>query len=145
MTNYAFSTFSTLNVVPIEHHTPVCANTGRFDLNANLDLRTITVQYSAGELIRRAQFRGNSNLETYNVPYNLFTPTCTFSRTTCASVNPVIKRSNTLRWSDAMRVRARKSESGFKEQFTISGALCARDTSGDHRPGSFSTSKRVSN
>lgn len=68
MPNYAFSTFPTLNVVPIEHHTPVCANTGRFDLNANLDLRTITVQYSAGELIRRAQFRGNSNLETYNVP-----------------------------------------------------------------------------
>lgn len=50
------------------------------------------------EPIRRAQFRRNPNLETYNEPQRVpFTPTCTLSRATCASVNPVIKRSIVLR------------------------------------------------
>jgi len=73
MTNYAFITFPTLNVVPIEYHIPKYANTDRFDSNANLILFWgPSSSDSSSEFIRRVQFRGNSNLETYNVP--IFSP-----------------------------------------------------------------------
>lgn len=73
LTNYALITFPTLNVVPLEHHILMYANTDRFDSNANLILFWgPSSSDSSSELIRRVQFRGNSNLETYNVP--IFSP-----------------------------------------------------------------------
>lgn len=50
------------------------------------------------EAPRGEQSRCKPNLETYNEPHRVpFTPACTFSLATCASVNPVIKGSIVLR------------------------------------------------
>jgi len=118
--------------------------TGLFERDL-ISIRRSLCQCPLGGLVKR-NFEAIWISKTHNV---LLTPACTFSRATCAPVNPVIKRFTARLETSATRVRVRKRK---REREWIqgavhneSGAFYARCERGDHRPGSFSASKRVSN